>query len=94
MAYWAVTNVGTDSFTANAYNLENNFPSDNYIGIWFLKKYIGEKSGTSVLNSFEYVRAVITVSSNGSVGSGKNISGEPAVLGDPLTSGTTYKLYC
>lgn len=94
MAYWTVTNIGTNSFTANIYNLENNFTSDNYLGIWFLKKYLGEKNGTSVLNSFEYVRAVITVSSNGSVGSGKNISGEPAVLGDPLTSGTTYKLYC
>lgn len=94
MAYWTVTNIGTNSFTANIYNLENNFTSDNYLGIWFLKKYLGEKNGTSVLNSFEYVRAVITVSSNGSAGSGKNISGEPAVLGDPLTSGTTYKLYC
>ena len=70
MAYWTVTNVGTNSFTANIYNLEYNFTSDNYLGIWFLKKYIGGKGGTSVLNSFEYVRAVITVSSNGSVGSG------------------------
>ena len=46
MAYWTVTNIGTNSFTANIYNLENNFTSDNYIRMVWASRDYGNVSTT------------------------------------------------
>lgn len=46
MAYWTVTNIGTNSFTANIYNLENNFTSDNYLRMVWASRDYGNVSTT------------------------------------------------
>lgn len=46
MAYWTVTNIGTNTFTANIYNLENNFTSDNYLRMVWASRDYGNVSTT------------------------------------------------
>lgn len=80
MAYWTVTNIGTNSFTANIYNLENNFTSDNYIRIVWTTKDYGTPSAT-IGNIFRQELSGIAAKTF-------------YTTFYNLSPGTTYTLYC
>ncbi len=80
MAHWNVTDIGTNSFTAWVYSLQNNFTSDNYVRIVWTTKDYGASSAT-IGNIFRQELSGIAATYF------------HTTFYD-LSPGTTYKLYC